>query len=88
MPFGGPSVEKVTGAGLLHNVWSGETSHLAKAIVAVDNCTVLDSSIGNYEFLICKTNKIVVVLSAVSPNNNNRLTQCNCSKLKQTALAF
>lgn len=51
------AVEEVAGAGLLHDVRSGEARHLAEAIVTVDDCTVLHSGIGYDKFPVCmKTN--------------------------------
>lgn len=47
------SVEEVAGAGLLHDVGSGEARHLTEAIVTVDDCTVLHSGIGYDKFPVC-----------------------------------
>lgn len=53
VPIGELAVQEVTSARLLHDVWPGEAGHLAEAIVAVDNSTVLHPGIGYDEFLIC-----------------------------------
>lgn len=52
-------MEEVTGAGLLHDVGSGEARHLAEAVVTVDDCTVLNSGIGYDKFPICINTKYV-----------------------------
>lgn len=46
------SMKEVAGAGLLHDVRSGEAGHLTEAVVAVDDCTVFHSSIGYDKFAI------------------------------------
>lgn len=46
-------MEEVAGAGLLHDVRSGEARHLAEAIVAVDDRTVLHSGISYDKFPVC-----------------------------------
>lgn len=47
------TVEEVTGARFLHDVWSREACHLAEAIVAVYDCTVLCPGIGYHKFPVC-----------------------------------
>ena len=64
------TVQEVTGARLLHDVRSGEARHLAEAVVAVDDCTVLHPGIGDQEFPICtqrKTVYAVCVCTAIWP---------------------
>lgn len=45
-------VQEVAGAGLLHDVRSGEARHLAEAVIAVYYCTVLYPGIGYHKFPI------------------------------------
>lgn len=47
------AVEEVAGAGLLHDVRSGEARHLAEAIVTVDDGTVLHPGISDDKFTVC-----------------------------------
>lgn len=47
------TVEEVTCARLLHDVWSREARHLAEAIIAVDDCTVLHPGISYHKFPVC-----------------------------------
>lgn len=64
------AVEEVAGAGLLHDVRSGEPRHLAEAIVTVDDCTVLHSGIGYDKFPVCmKTNIFRGVFWPAEPHN-------------------
>lgn len=51
------TVEEVTGARLLHDVWSWEAGHLTEAIIAVDDCTVLHPGIGYHKFPVCMKRK-------------------------------
>ena len=51
MSFGLWSMKKITGARFLHDIWPGEPGHLTEPIIAVDDSTVLHSSISNDEFL-------------------------------------
>lgn len=53
------AMEEVAGAGLLHDVRSGEARHLAEAIVTVDDCTVLHSGIRYDKFPVCRKTKDV-----------------------------
>lgn len=53
------AVEEIAGAGLLHDVRSGEARHFAEAIVTVDDCTVLHSGIGYDKFPVCVKTKYV-----------------------------
>lgn len=53
------AMEEVAGAGLLHDVRSGEARHLAEAIVTVDDCTVLHSGISYDKFSVCIKTKHV-----------------------------
>ena len=46
-------MEEVAGARPLHDVRSGEASHLAEAVVAVDDGTVLHPGIGYHKFPVC-----------------------------------
>lgn len=67
---GQATVEEVTGAWLLHDVRSWETCHLAEAIVAVYDCTVLHPGIGYHKFPVCiKRKSINCVLPATSEFN-------------------
>lgn len=52
VPVGELSVEEVAGARLLHHIRPGETGHLAKAVVAVDDRAVLHPGVGYNELLI------------------------------------
>lgn len=72
------SVEEVAGAGLLHDVGSGEARHLTEAIVTVDDCTVLHSGIGYDKFPVCIETKYVPgsILTHWS-------SQSSCSSFKQ-----
>lgn len=47
------AVEEVASAGLLHDVRPGEARHLAEAVVAVNDCTVLHPGVGDHKFPIC-----------------------------------
>lgn len=53
MPVGELTMQEVTGAWPLHDIWPGEACHLTEAIITVDNSTVLHPGIGYDEFLIC-----------------------------------
>lgn len=46
-------MEEVAGAGLLHDVRSGEARHLTEAIITVDDCTILHSGISYDKFSVC-----------------------------------
>lgn len=46
--------EEVAGAGLLHHLHSGVTKHLAEAVVAVDDGTVLHLRVGDEELAVCR----------------------------------
>lgn len=52
VPAGELAVQEVARARLLHDVRPGEARHLAEAVVAVDDRTVLHAGIGYDEFLI------------------------------------
>lgn len=58
MPLGLRPMEKVAGARLLHDIWPGEPSHLAEPVIAVDDGTVLHSSICNDKFFICNKKRV------------------------------
>lgn len=45
--------EEVAGAGSLHHLHAGVAEHLAEAIVAVDDGTVLHLGVGNEELAVC-----------------------------------
>lgn len=51
------TMEKVTGARLLHDVWSREACHFTEAVVAVYDRTVLHPGVGYDEFPVCKETK-------------------------------
>lgn len=53
LAVGQVAVEEVAGARLLHDVWPGEARHLAEAVVAVDDCTVLHPGVGDHKLPIC-----------------------------------
>lgn len=59
VPLGLWSVKEVTSAWLLHDIWPGESGHLTEPIIAVDDSTVLNSSISNDEFFICKQKDVM-----------------------------
>ena len=44
--------QELAGTGLLHDLCSGKTKHLAKAFVAVDDATVLHLGVGNQKLAI------------------------------------
>lgn len=54
VPAGALAVQEVAGARLLHDVRPGEARHLAEAVVAVDDGTVLHAGISDDELLICR----------------------------------
>lgn len=57
MSFGLWPMKKITGARFLHDIWPGEPGHLTEPIIAVDDSTILHSSISNDEFFICNKRK-------------------------------
>lgn len=60
-------MKEVTSARLLHDVWSGEARHLAKAVIAVYDCTVLHPGIGYHKFPVCRKRKgMLVCMAAVA----------------------
>lgn len=51
------SIQKAAGTRLLHDLCTCVATHATEAIIAEDDGAVFHSSIGDYEFAICKKQK-------------------------------
>lgn len=52
-PLGVRSIQKATGAGLLHHLGSGVTAHPTEGVITEDDCTVFHLRVGDDELSIC-----------------------------------